>query len=85
MTHIIVEACDPFHVGTLLSHIPKPLVFGKCFNPIYKSKLFDVWLAYTHFYKGHEERHNDTEGIWGELEGSHIKVLKHRFDKIVNG
>ena len=70
MTHIITEACDTFHIYTPLNRIPKSLMFGKRFDPIYISKLVNVRLAYARFHEGDEERHYDMEGIRGELEGS---------------
>ena len=47
MTHIITEADDTLHVGNPLICIPKPLMFGKLFDPIYISELVDVWLTYA--------------------------------------
>ena len=85
MTHIIAEAYDTLQVGTPLSRIPKPLVFGERFNPLYKSELIDFQLVYTCFYKSDEECHHNMERIWSELEGNHIKMLKHSLDKTVKG
>ena len=83
MTHIIAKACDTFRSGTSLSCIPKPLVFGKCFDPIYISELVNVRFTYAYFHKGDKECNYDAKGVRGELEMSHIEVLKHRLNKTV--
>ena len=85
MIHIITKACDTLRDGTLLIRIPKPLVFGKCFDSIYISELVSLWFTYAHFHNGDKERNYDAEGIRGELERSRIEVLKHRLDKNVKG
>ena len=77
LVHIIAEAIHTLYIDTSFGSVPKPLVFGKCLNPIHISELIDIRLAYAHFHKGDEERHHDAEGIRGELKGGNIEVLKH--------
>ena len=85
MTHIITETYDTLLGGTPLSRIPKPLVMGKRFDPIYISELVNIRFTYACFHKGNEECHYDAETIWVKLEGNHIEVLKHSLDKTMKG
>ena len=67
MTYVVTETCDTLHIGTLPSHVPKPLMMSERFDPIYISEFVDFGFAYAYFHKGNEECHYDVQRIRGKL------------------